>query len=366
MILALDISPIVYEGTGSARFTKGMVDSILKYDQDNQWIFFFSSLRRQLDPALVNKITEKGFILKTFKLPPTLLHYLWNGLHKMNVENLLGSFDWFITSDWTQPPSHLKIATLVHDLTFQRYPDAVAPIAKDAQSQRLKWAKKESTLIIASTQTTRNDLTQFLNILPSKIKVIYPGVTVHKPTSDQIKKTLDKFGIKKKFILSVGKLEPRKNLKRLVTAFVNLNNHSIDLVLIGPKGWNDSISQSVKLQKNIHILGYVSDEELSALFSSSLIFVYPTIWEGFGYPLVEAMTLGVPTAVSAISTLKEIAVDASTFFDPQDTVAMSKSMDKMIKDEVLRKKLIHKGLIRSRIFSWKTYYNKLIKLLTKS
>ncbi len=364
MKLVLDISPIVYEGTGSARFTQGLVDSILEYDRANQWTFFFSSLRRHPDPKLAKKIVAKGFVLQTFKLPPTLLHYLWNGLHKMNVENLVGSFDWFITSDWTQPPSHLKIATIVHDLTFLRFPDTVAPIAKNAQSERLKWAKIESALILASTITTKNDLIHSLHFGESKIKVIYPGVQIQKPNPAKIRQTLAKYNLKKPFILSVGKFEPRKNLERLIESFSQLGEKSVDLVLVGPYGWDKSLNRVVESQTNIRYLGYVNDEERDALFSSCLMFVYPTLWEGFGYPLVEAMAQGAPTAVSNISTLKEIAADASLYFDPQDTKSICNCMDKMIKDEALRKKLIQKGLLRSFLFSWKTYYNELIENLS--
>ena len=325
MKIGIDISQIVHKGTGVARFTNGLTNAILDFDKKNEWVFFFSSLRRNLEPHLEKKIISKGHRLIKWKLPPTLLSFLFNDLHfffKYLISNItyLRSLDWFITSDWTEPALTFKKATIVHDLVYLRYPETVDQKILSTQKKRLDWVKKESNLIFADSQATKNDLTNFLKIDTKKISVIYPGVEVEKPTKEQINSTLKKYKLKKPFILTVGKLEPRKNLKRLIEAFSLLGDKKSELVVVGPKGWQNEDVQSINrlynssLDSNLKFLGMVNDEELYSLYLSCIFFAYPSIWEGFGYPPIEAMKLGTPVATSNSSSLKEIAENSALLF----------------------------------------------------
>jgi glycosyltransferase involved in cell wall biosynthesis len=358
MKIGIDISQIVYQGAGVARFTGGLVNAILDYDKQNHWTFFFSGLRRNLDKTLELKIQSRAYQLIKWRVPPTLLSFLWNDLHQFPP--LSSSLDWFISSDWAEAPMiQVKKATVVHDLVYLRYPETVDQKIRRTQNRRLDWVKKESKIIFADSQTTKNDLIELLNVDKDKIVVNYPGVDVVKPSTSQVKETLKKYGLKKPFILTVGKLEPRKNLKRLIEAFQRYS--LIDLVIVGPSGWGDL---NIKYQVlNVKWLGYISDKELYSLYSSCLFFVYPSIWEGFGYPVVEAMKLGAPVACSNTSSIKEIAKDAVLFFDPFNIENMYQCINRLIQDKTLRNRLIKKGLPRSKLFSWESYYNQLIKIL---
>ena len=190
MKIGLDISQTIYVGTGSARYTTGAVDSILNYDKKNDWIFFFSALRKQLNKNLEKSILEKQFTLKKYPFPPSMLHYGWNRLHKIPIETLTGKLDWFITSDWTQPPAKCKVATIVHDLAFIRYPEVVAESIKQAQQKRLEWAKKESSIFLSLSHSTKADLIKALDINEDRIKVLYPPVTVSKQPEDIVNKVV--------------------------------------------------------------------------------------------------------------------------------------------------------------------------------
>lgn len=367
MKIGIDISQVIYKGTGVARYIEGMIESIIKYDFNNQWTFFFSTFRNKLDSVLEEKISKKGYKIKKYKIPARFLSILWNDLHKIDIESFLGELDFFISSDWTEPPSKIiKKATVVHDLGILRYPQTVAKNILTTQKKRLAWVKKESAIIFADSQTTKDDLMNFFHLNEKKITVIYPGVDVIKPTKKFINKIPAKYSLTKPFILTVGKIEPRKNLKRLIQAFQQLNNNTIDLVIVGPKGWEQFSNLAIEQYSNIHLLGYIEDNELFALYSSCLFFVYPSIWEGFGYPIVEAMRLGAPVTTSNNSSLKEIAEDSALFFDPFDTNEIKKSLEKMINDKLLREKLSQKGKERGKFFTWENYYNKFIKVLTES
>ncbi len=368
MKIGIDISQIVYQGTGVARFTEGLVKAILNNDKKNQWRFFFSSLRSELNKDLGEKILQKGHQLVKWKIPNTFLSFLWNDLHHLSKSfmtyfSCFNDLDWFITSDWTEPPLTIKKATVVHDLVYCRYPETLAKKIRKTQEKRLTLIKEESRLIFVDSKTTRDDLINFIKIDKKRVVVNSPGVDVTKPSKGQMKKTLNKYHLKKPFVLTVGKMEPRKNLGRLIEAFQKLNNRDIDLVVVGPKGWQEVNNITIKQYNNIKILGFIEDTELYSLYSSCLFFIYPSLWEGFGYPIIEAMKLAAPIACSNTSSLKEIADGAALFFDPFNVVQITQSINELTRNKSLRENLIIKGKEKAKIFSWKNYYNKLINLL---
>ncbi len=363
MRIGIDISKIVYEGTGVARFTRGLVDAVLKYETQNDWVFFISYLRRHPDPRIISDIKKKGFEIKQYYIPPTILTFLWNDLHKINIESMIGKTDWFISSDWAEPPSKYKKATIVHDLTFKRYPETVNPLIKTVQEKRFSWIEKETSLIFADSESTKEDLKSVLGYEDKKIVVNYPGVTTVSQNDEYKNTTLNKFNLKKPFILSVGKLEPRKNIRRLIEAF-NLIDTDIELVIVGQNGW-DTETKQIKNNDKIHWLGYVSDNDLYALYQTSLFFIFPSIWEGFGYPAIEAMQLGCPCALSNTSSLKEIGKDSALLFDPWNTDEIKKTIETMTHDSDLRSRLIAKGFENSEKYKWKRYFDTMIENLSK-
>lgn len=371
MKLGIDISQIVYKGTGVARFTSGLVNAILDFDKTNNWLFFFSSFRRSLDREIENKILKKGHKLIKWKLPPTCLSFLWNDLHNFSkILNskffILNSLDWFITSDWTEPPLNVKKATIVHDLAYLRYPETVDNKIITTQKKRINRVKKESNIIFADSNSTKQDLVNLLKFDENKIKLNYPGVTVSKPSKEQINLTLKKYFLKRPFILSVGVIEPRKNINRLIGAFSKLNYSNIDLLIVGPPGWDDlkQFNNLTMKQLNIRFLGLISDLDLYSLYSSCLFFIYPSIWEGFGYPILEAMKLGAPVATSNTSSLAEIAKDNALLFNPFSVEEIFGCLKNLIENKPLRDKLTQKGLEKSKIFTWKLYLDKMLKILS--
>ncbi len=366
MKIGIDISQITYQGTGVGRFTNSLVNALLENKNKNQYTFFFSSLRRNLDSDLENKIKSNGHKLIKWKIPPTLLSFLWNNCHSYsslptNYSLQPTNFDYFISSDWTEPPINTNKATIVHDLVYLKYPETLPKIIIETQKKRMSLVKKESKIIFTDSQATKQDLVNLLNIKAEKIVVNYPGVDVHFPAKENIKKTLEKYKITKPFILSVGKQEPRKNIKRLIQAFQQINNQNIQLIIVGVKGWGNLPAGGPI--SNIKYLGYVSDSDLYSLYSSCHFFIYPSLYEGFGYPIIEAMKLGAPVACSNTSSMGEIAKDAALLFDPLKTEEIFRCIDTLIKNENLRKDLIIKGKERAKLFNWEKYYNILIKKL---
>lgn len=315
MKVGIDISQIVYEGTGVATYTKNLIEWLLKVDQKNNYVFFGSSLRRR----------QKGF----WPIPPTVLDILWNRLHILPVENFIGKVDVFHSSDWTQPPTKAKKVTTIHDLVVYKYPESSHPKIVETQRRRLEWVKKECDLIIAVSESTKKDIVEILKIPEEKIKVIYEAVNpIFKPT---IKKT-------KPYILGLGQLDSRKNIERLKTAFHNLKLKGVEL----------------KIPNN------VPTENLVELYSNALCFVYPSLYEGFGIPILEAFNCGCPVITSNISSLPEVGGEAAIYVDPLRVDDIKEKIDYVLKAD--REKLAKKGFEQVKKFSWEKTAQETLKI----
>lgn len=181
MKIGIDISQIVYEGTGVANYIKNLVMNLLKIDKENEYRLFFSSLRKKFPISnfkFLNKSQAQNpkLQIKTFKFPPTLLDILWNKLHILPIEWFIGSVDIFLSSDWAQPPTiQAKKATILHDLSIFKYPKEHHPKIVAVQKRRLRWVKKECDLIICDSLATKKDALRLLGIEEARLRVVYPG-----------------------------------------------------------------------------------------------------------------------------------------------------------------------------------------------
>lgn len=177
MKIGIDISQIAYKGTGVANLLSELVSNLSKVDKKNQYILFFSSLRKNLQFPIYNFQSNHNFKIKTFRFPPSLLDFLWNRLHIIPIEWLIGDVDIFITSDWTEPPVlKAKKATILYDLIVYKYPNETDKKIIKIQKRKLKWVQKESKIIFCISESTKKDAEEILGIENKRLKVIYPGI----------------------------------------------------------------------------------------------------------------------------------------------------------------------------------------------
>lgn len=175
MKIGIDISQLAYEKTGVANYLRTLVEHLLEVDKENEYILFYSSLRKKL-PSF-DSSQGKNASIKQFKFPPSLLHILWNKLHVMPIESLIGDIDVFITSDWTEPPTKkAKKMTILYDLIVYKYPEETAQTIIETQKKKLAWVKKESAKILCISEATKKDAKEILGIEENRLAVIYPGV----------------------------------------------------------------------------------------------------------------------------------------------------------------------------------------------
>jgi len=217
---------------------------------------------------------------------------------------------------------------------------------------------RQAAAILTISEHSKRDLVETLKVSPDKVHVTYLAASprFHPVAIADIYDAREQYAIHKPFILSVGTLEPRKNITRLVQAFAQLNRTDYQVIHVGPKGWQyDDIlaeAQRLGLQDTVRFLGHVPLDDLVKLYNAASLFVYPSLYEGFGIPVLEAMACGCPVITSNTSSLPEVAGDAAILIDPTDTQQLADAIQRVLEDRPLADSLNEKGLANARRFSW--------------
>lgn len=271
-----------------------------------------------------------------------------------------------------------KIIT-IHDLIPHLFPQYFGEWNKTMMRKILE-SIDEHTIPVCVSEATKNDLCEATGTSPERVSVIHLAaskeVFYQETNKKKIANTLKKYNIStdSKHLLSVSTLEPRKNIERTIRAFLKLiqqeHIHDLNLVLVGTKGWQfdgilDEIKSNPALKERIITTGFVADEDLAALYSSAIGFVYPSLYEGFGLPPLEAMQCGTPVISSAKSSIPEVVGDAGILLEPTDETAISAAMLQLYQNEDLRKELSQKALLQATKFSWERFTDEHINLYTK-
>ena len=286
---------------------------------------------------------------------------LWTHL-RLSWEMLLRPPDaLFVPAHVLPPVRPRRTVVTVHDLGYLYHPEAHTRFARWYLDLSTRWNARVATQVIADSEATRRDLIRFYHTPATKIVVVYPGVgREFAPVTDAAARRAarERYGLPEGYILYVGTLQPRKNLARLVQAFAMLcqNTAAPDLVIAGKKGWlYDEIYRQVSvlgLERRVHFPGYVAQDDLPALLSGARCFALPSLYEGFGLPVLEAMACGTPVVCSNVSALPEVAGDAALLVDPTDTAALAEALRVAALDEGRRQRLIAAGRAQAARFSW--------------
>jgi len=246
----------------------------------------------------------------------------------------------------------------VHDLGYLRFPAAHPPRQRLYLDLSTRWNARVAAHVLADSQATRADLVARYGTSPDKITVAYPGrdealAPVRDPSAIQAVKA--HYGIDGRYFLYLGTLQPRKNLSRLIAAFGRLRSDAV-LVLAGQRGWlyQDLFAQvrRLGLEGRVYFPGYVPDQDKATLMSAALAFVFPSLYEGFGLPVLEAQACGCPVITSTTSSLPEVAGEAAVLVDPADVEGIAAALERAAADPALRATLIERGFSNVRRFSW--------------
>lgn len=367
MKIGIDLRPInTGEKSGIEEYTINLLKSLFNLDQKNQYQLFLNSFWHQ---KINLKKLEKYPNLKiiSFKYPSKLLNLSLILTHYPYIDHLLHNVDIFFSPNLIFGAVSKKCKHIItfHDLSFEHYPEffslkrrmwhsLVSPLAKANQAAK----------IIAVSNSTKLDLQSLYQIPASKIQTIYPGVSDKfrpRPRNNcRVKKVRLKYHLPQNFILYLGTIEPRKNVESLILAFARLKKNyqsfSTKLVIAGKPGWLYQnvykLVRNLNLNRDIIFTGFIDDSDKPYLYNLADIFVYPSFYEGFGLPPLEAMASGIPVITSSIASLPEVVQKAALMINPFNIRELSCALEQVIKNQKLRDFLSKEGLTQANHFSW--------------
>lgn len=383
--------------TGVEEYTINLLSHLLPLDNDINYRLFYNGYQKiELNYPWINLPNVK---LNDFRIPNRFFFFSARYLNQPKIDKLLGEVDVYFNPHFFVAPvsQRCKKVMTFHDLSFEHYPEFFS-WRKRLWQKFLMDAKKQAQRadkIIAVSDSTKQDLINLYKIEPEKIKVIYSGVGEQfkslkiknkkrpcvesnalfakggkvclRGTASDIVQIKQKYNLPDKFILYFGTIEPRKNIIGLIKAFELLKDKDCKLVIAGTKGWlYEDIFKTAnksKRRKDIIFTGFVEEADKPYLYNLSEVFVYPSFFEGFGFPPLEAMACGIPTIVSFNSSLPEVVGNAAIMIDPANVDELAWAVETALFDRDLRKKLIENGLIQAQKFSWQECAKETLKII---
>ncbi len=353
MLIGIDASRAVLpQRTGTENYSFHLIRNLVPLDGENSYRLY---LNRPPEPHLFPPLPNLEEMVIPFPRLWTHLRLSWEMMHR--------SPDMLFVPAHVLPLIHpARSVVTVHDLGYLHYPEAHTSFARAYLDLSTRYNARFASHIIAISQATKEDLIARYRVPPAKITVIYPGCSnTFRPLDEPERLAILKgrYGIASEYLLYVGTIQPRKNLSRLVEAFGILSSHTgrqYQLVVAGKRGWlYEQIYgkvEKLRLGDRIIFTDYVPDADLPLLVGGARLSVLPSLYEGFGMPLLEAMACGTPVVASRVSALPEVAGEAALLVDPRDVEALAEAMERVLGDEELRSDLRRRGLERAKEFSW--------------
>jgi len=375
MHIGIDASRIaIAERTGTERYSVELLGALARLDRHNQYTLYCNGL----PPALPR--VGPNFALRNIPFPRLWTHA------RLSLELRQHPPDRLFVPAHVVPllhPAHSVVT--IHDLGYLAFPETHTFTRRLELHLTTRWSTRAARQLIAISQATRNDLITHYGVAPEKIAVVYHGLgpqfhpITHTATINAVRA---RYGIRAPYFLYIGTVQPRKNLARLIDAFAQALQAGMTvthpggpsgpphLLLAGKKGWmTAAIEQraaAAGVAGQVHFSGYVADADLPALLSGALAFVFPSLYEGFGMPVLEAMACGTPVLTSNSSSLPEVAGDAALLVDPHDTGAIADELTRLATEPILREQLRMRGPAHAAQFTWERCAAETLRVLLEA
>ena len=371
MKIALDYTAAARQRAGIGRYTRSLIRALAQQDLENQYALYVPHNALYLDDT---RAFPKNFRVARAPLNERYMVAMWQRARvPLPIEMLTGAANVFYSPDFVLPPTRAKRKILtIHDLSFKRHPETAVPNLKWYLDDAVPRAIQRADLILADSNSTRSDLQELFDTPPERIQTLYSGCDdFFQRVTDaaELQKIRDRYELRKPFILNVGTIEPRKNLVRLIEAFSKLKQRrEMELVIAGGRGWMyDEIYEAPEkfgVSAQVRFIGYTPDEDLPALYSMAELFVYPSLYEGFGLPVLEALACGAAVVTSNNSSMPEVAGDAALLVEARDVNALVWAMERLLNDATWRAIKQKTALKQAAKFSWTKSAAELRRVLT--
>ncbi len=372
MKIAFDALPLMSQKTGIGYYTEHLVGELVNIAPDNDYYLcdvlagqkLYTMARLKSWPSRVRGdfagIAGIPFPFKT--LSRLLLHARKKITRQTsNVEDC----DIFIGTNYRAVfGDSFKTVVVIHDMAYRYFPETIEPASLEYLQQGLPAAAAKAHAILTISEATKRDIIRLLGIPGEKIRVIYLGVgESFRPVTDQarLREVRKRYGLPPAFMFFVGTVQPRKNITGLIDACAALWKRrgvgaDCDLVIAGGKGWkSEGLRRHITasgFEHRIHFTGYVDEADLPALYSLASVFVFPSLYEGFGLPVLEAMACGTPVVAANNSSIPEIAGDGAVLVDSRSAEAIAGGIERVLSDHAVRRRCIERGRERVQLFSW--------------
>lgn len=384
MRIGIDYSAaIVRDRTGVGNYCFQLVDSLLKIDKENSFLlypFFYNHFYPDFKNVEIPHIGNFKVAFKKLPLPVKLMHKIWFDMKSSALkEYMLGNVDVVHSTTFCAPKlkgKRKRLVVTIYDLTVLTHPECHTAENIRVCTKGINDTVKYADEIIAISEYTKQDILNILKVPEERVTVTHLAAD---STYRQIKEseTLERvrrvYKLPEKFVLFIGSLEPRKNIRTLIYAYARLPERfrkEFPLVIAGAKGWlNSDISQVVRdlhLEGKVLFPGFIDKEDISAIYSLATVFVYPSLYEGFGLPILEAMACATPVITSNTSSMPEVAGDAAKLICPNDVDGLTAALEDILDNEALRDEMRAKGLKRATNFSWDKCAKETIAVYKKS
>lgn len=349
---------------GIYQYVYNLVSNLLSVDAQNEYILL-STIRGFRGDEKISSHFVRRF---SGRLSTLFLEKL-----SVPVEVLIGKINIFHGPCFFIPRSlSSKSIVTIHDLLPFRHPEFLPVKWNNAVKKSTYASVKKADSIIAVSDYTKNEIMDLFKIPGERIRVIHNGISpIFKQVKDQskINDVKAKYGVNGPYLLFVGNIEPKKNIEKLIRAFVMLRNetdYKYSLLIAGGKAWHypkvRDLVRELQISNEIIFTDVVEDDELPHLYSGAELFVFPSLHEGFGIPVIEAMSCGTPVVTSNATSIPEIAGDAALLIDPSSESEIAEAMHKILSSSIIRGQLIKKGIERAKKFSWEKTSLETLKL----
>lgn len=285
-------------------------------------------------------------------LPRFLLYRAWHGLRLPKVQKATGDVDVIHATSIAIPPRSAPLVVTIHDLAFLNDPAHFTKRGLRFFRKGLHLTMKEADLILCPSEHTLRDCRR-IGIEQDRLRLVPMGAENRRASPEEIEAARATYGLDRPYILWTGTIEPRKNLPTLIKAFGYLET-DVDLVLVGPKGWNEDLQRLLRgsTRDDVKALGFVPHDHLRALYAGAEVFCFPSLFEGFGLPVLEAMLQGTPVVTSKGTSTEEIAEGAGVLVDPRRAKSIARGLSKVLEDKSFASETAEAGLERAARYTW--------------
>jgi glycosyltransferase involved in cell wall biosynthesis len=374
MHIGIDAHAIGARQGGNETYIRNLIKSLAGIDGENRYTIYLANARAAGQWREEFTKFHPNFSVRLLPPPTPLVRvpvFLAYELFRRPVDVL--------HVQYTAPPfCRAPVVATIHDLAFERMPETFTRRGSFQLKLTVRRTAKKAARVATVSEYSRKDLLEIYKLPPEKVVVTYNGIESHftpRPeASNEDELIRGRYGIAREYLLAVGSLQPRKNLVRLIKAYAKLRGENKDfrhqLVIVGRKLWlAHEIFDEVKRQRwaeDVILTGYVPDEDLPALYRAAVAFVYPSLFEGFGLPPLEAMACGTPVVTSDTSSLPEVTEGAALLIDPHDESALAHALTEIVNNEQLRVELRERGIAQAGKFTWRDAAEKTLRLYQES